>query len=172
MKSLFLFLIFCSPQFFQSGISTVSPYTINDKEKVRIDDHMQGIWKFAEDTDSHNYFIVEKDGDYGYCITYMNRSGNNRGLEHNGLYFGEVNNVKFLTLYNWDQGHHGYVLLKIKSVGRGSWDVVASLVTDPSITKVKSSAALRALLAKNLDNPSFYGKDLHFRKKFEFNSCH
>ncbi len=48
--------------------------------------------------------------------------------------------------------------------------MTANLVIDPSIRNVKSKEELRELLGKNLNNPSFYGKELHFRKKFEFNS--
>ena len=167
MKSLaFLLLVFCAPQFWSSGITNACNITIDNKEKARIDDEMQGIWKLAEDTDSHNYFIVEKDGDYGYALTYMNRGGNNRGLEHFRAFFIEVNHVKFLTLGNWDTEHPGYVFLKIKDVGRGSWQVTAALVTDKRLRDVTNIAELRELLEKNLNNPDFYGKELHFRKRF------
>jgi hypothetical protein len=167
-----LLFAFFAPGIWSSGIKNACPYTIDEKPVVRIDDHMQGIWKMAEDTDFHNYFIIEKDGDFAYSITYMNRSGDNRGLEHGSFSFSEINNVKFIVIRNWDEDYPGYLFLKINNITQGSWNMTASLVTDPSITKVKSRAELHELLEKNLNNPSFYGKELHFRKKFEFNSFH
>ena len=168
----FLLFSFFIPGVWSSGIKNACKYSIDEKPVVRIDDHMQGIWKMIEDTDMHNYFIIEKDGDFEYAITYMNRSGDNRGLEHFGFFFSEINGVKFIDIPNWDEDHAGYLFLKINYISQGSWDMSASLVADPSIANVKSKEELRALLAKNLNNPSFYGKELHFHKKFEFNSIH
>lgn len=132
---------------------------------------MQDIWKLVEDTDTHNYFILEKDGDYEYCVTYMNMGCNNRGLSHGGTFLGEVKHVKFLTRRYRGREYPGYVFLKIKSVGQGSWDMTANLVLAPEVAKANSSAQLRAMLEMNLGNPAFYGRELHFGKKFEFNSC-
>ena len=137
---------------------------------MRIDDHLQGIWKLADDTDFHNYFILEKVNDYKYSITYMNRSGNNRGLEHGIVYFSEIDNVKFLNVSNWDWDHHGLVFLKIKEITPGSWDMTANLVIDTTLSQLNSSEALCEHIRKRLKDPLIYGKELHFRKKFEFNS--
>jgi hypothetical protein len=170
MKSLFL-VLFLLPGIWSSGIKSASKFTLDEKPVVRIDDHLQGIWKLAEDTNYHNYFIVEKDGNFQYSITYMNRGGDNRGLEHGMFFFSEINGVKFINIGNWDDEHPGYILLKINEIGTPrSWSLTASIVTDMSITKVTSRKELRALLEKNLNNASFYGKELHFKKKFEFNS--
>jgi hypothetical protein len=153
-----------------SGITNACKYAIDEKPIVRIDDHMQGIWKLAEDTNYNDYFIIEKDGNFQYSITYMNRGGDNRGLEHGGFNFSMIGKVKFIVISNWDENNPGFLFYRIDSVDRGSWDVVLRLATDPSLKNVKSRTELRNLLAKNLNNPSFYGKELHFRKKFEFNS--
>ena len=170
MNNLVAFLLIFFANHSANGLKNVSQYAIDKEPLVRIDDHMQGIWKLAEDSDFHNYFIVEKDGDSAYVLTYMNRSGNNRGLEHGRAFFSEINHVKFLNFPNWDWDHHGYVFLKINNIGQGSWDMTANLVTDTTLVNVKSNSELRALFEKNLNNPAFYGKELHFRKKFEFNS--
>ena len=143
---------------------------MDEKPVVRIDDHLQGIWKMAEDTNAHDYFIIEKDGDFAYSITYMNRGGDNRGLEHGRFFFSEINKVKFINIPNWDEDNPGYLFLKIIDISRGSWDMTACLATNPSLKNVRSTEELRALVEKNLNNPSFFGKELHFRKKFEFNS--
>jgi hypothetical protein len=171
LLSVILFTFF-APGIWSSGIKNACKYSIDEKPVVRIDDHMQGIWKMAEDTDSHNYLIIEKDGDFAYCITYMNRSGDNRGLEHGQIYFSQISNVKFIVIYNWDDDYRGFLFYRIDNIDQGSWDVTARLVIDPSIRNVKSRDELRTLLEKNLNNQSFYGKELHFEKKFEFNSCH
>lgn len=149
----------------------ISKYAIDEKPVVRIDDHLQGIWKLAEDTDMHNYFVIEKESDFNYAITYMDHGGNNRGLEHFRGFFSEIGNVKFVSLPNWVDEERGYVLLKIDEITAGSWNLTASLVTDPSIRYVSSREDLRMLLAKNVNNSKFYSpKKLHFRKRFEFNS--
>lgn len=168
----FLLFVFLMPGMWDSGITNVCKYSIDEKAVVRIDDHMQGIWKIKEDTNYHDYLIIEKDGDYNYSITYMNRGGDNRGLEHGRFFFSQIGNTKFINIANWDSDHRGFLLYKIDVVDQGSWYVVARLVTDPSITKVASRTELRALLEKNLNNPSFYGKEIHFEKRFEFNSFH
>lgn len=165
----FLFLPFF-PGVWDSGITNACKYSIDEKPIVRIDDHMQGIWKMAEDTNYNNYLIIEKDGDFEYSITYMNRGGDNRGLEHGAFYFSEIGKAKFLVIGNWDENNRGYLFYKIDSVARGSWDVVLRLATDPALKEVKSREELRTLLTRNLNNPSFFGKELHFHKKFEFNS--
>ncbi len=174
MKNFLLFLLFVPQVFFKdhpdNGIKNVCKYPIDEKPVVRIDDHLQGIWKMEEDSDSHNYFIVEKEDDHAYVLTYMNRSGDNRGLEHGRAYFSEINNVKFLVFPNWYREHQGYVFLKIKYISTGSWDVTASMVMDTTLYKIQNSSELRALFEKNVNNPAFYGRDLHFRKRFEFNS--
>jgi hypothetical protein len=155
----------------KTSIGHACKFKLDEKAKVRIDDHMQGIWKMAEDTDFHNYFVLEKDGAYEYELTYMNKSGDNRGLEHGTVYFSVINHVKFLMVPDWDFDNRGYIYLRIDSVSSPrSWEVVATVVTDARLSNVKSSAELHTLFEKNLNNPAFYGQKIHFRKKFEFNS--
>ncbi len=167
-----MLIAFFIPGFWSSGIKNVCKYSIDEKPVVRINDHLQGIWKLAEDSDVHNYFIIEKDGDFAYSITYMNKSGNNRAIEHEPCSWSEIGNVKFISMPSWDDDYPGYVLMKIDEIGVTSWDITASMVTNPSIQKVTSREDLRMLLLQNVNNPAFYGKKLHLRKKFEFNSSH
>ena len=167
---LYLFLLAYAPNFWSSGITNACNIKIDNKEKVRIDDHMQGIWKMAEDSNAHDYLIVEKAGDYRYSVTYMNRGGDNRGLEHEEAFIIEVNNTKYFTISNWDRDYPGWVFLKLDSIGKGSWNITANLATDNRLKEVKDSKELRELLGANINNASFYGKELHFKKKYEFNS--
>jgi hypothetical protein len=166
----YLFFFLFVPGIWSSGIKNVSKFAIDEKPMLRMDEHLQGIWKMVEDTDAHNYFIIEKDGDFAYSITYMNRSGDNRGLEHGRFFWSETRDVKFINISNWDDEHPGFVLFKVNGISKGSWNMTLSMVIDSSIQKVDNRADLRILLSKNINNPSFYGKELHFKKKFEFNS--
>jgi len=158
------------PGFWSSGIKNACKYKIDEKPTVHIDMGMAGIWKMQEDTNAHDYLIVENDGDYQYRLTYMNRGGDNRGLEHFRFNLCEINGVKFFIIDNWDENYPGYLYYRINNIDQGTWYITASLVTDPAITKVSGVAELRELLVKNLDNPSFYGRQLHFVKHYEFNS--
>ena len=75
MKKYYLLLLAflcCSSLFAQRN---VCQFPIDEKPTVRVDDHLQGIWKLREDTNYHNYFIVEKLDDYSYCLTYMDNGG-------------------------------------------------------------------------------------------------
>lgn len=172
MKILLLLLAFAIPVVSDNGIKNVSMYPLGDMYKVRVDDHLQGIWKLKEDTDRNNYFIVEKQDDYTYSVTYMNKGGDNRGLEHARAFFSEIGGQKFLNVTNWNNHNvPGYIFLKIKEISAPrSSDITACLIVDTTLYRVPGNAELQSLVEKNLDSPAFYGQDLHFRKKFEFNS--
>jgi len=154
-------------------LSNISKYPVDTLHGIPPEGHIQGIWKIAEDTDMHNYLIIELDTPNGYCISYMNRGGDNRGIEHGPLFFSVINGVSFISIGAWDRHYTpGWVLMRVDNIGYNSWHITARVVTSPEIKNAKSSAELHDLLAKNLDNPAFYGKEVHFNKKFELNSCH
>lgn len=154
-----------------NGAGNACKYPIDERPIMHVDDHLQGIWKMREDTNFHNYIVLEKADDYSYSITYMDHGGDNRGLEHGKAFFSEIDGTRFLQVSNWDFDHPGMIFLKVLKISEPrSWDMTAVLVTDTTLYKIKSSAALRSHLQKNLNNPNIYGKELHFRKKFEFNS--
>lgn len=169
-----LFLLFFGP-----GKSTQVKYLcqhqLEEYPITETDIHMQGIWKLKEDTNYNNYFVVERDGTYRLNITYMNRGGDNRGLEHATAFFSEINGVKFLNApyssFFAEENFRGTVLLRVDEVSAPrSWDVTMTLVTDTNLYKMNSSAELRKYVEQKMKSPQFYGKQLHFRKKFEFNS--
>ncbi|GAA4470225.1 hypothetical protein GCM10023093_31120 [Nemorincola caseinilytica] len=86
-----------------------------------------------------------------------------------------MNGVKFLNApyssFISDKSFSGTVLLRVDTISQpNSWGMIATLVTDTTLYKIKSSEELRAYVARNMNKPGFYGKKLHFRKKFEFNS--
>ncbi len=105
----------------------------------------------------------------------MNRGGDNRGLEHATASFSEVNGVKFLNApyssFSADDRFSGIVLLRVDEVSTPrAWDATLTLVTDTNLYKMNSSAELRTYVEQHMKSPQFYGKQLNFRKKFEFNS--
>jgi hypothetical protein len=170
-----LLLCFSNPQSDETPIKFLCHHYLDEYPSLESDPHMQGIWKLKEDTDQHNYFIVERDGAYRFNITYMNRSGDNRGLEHAQMHFSEVNGVTFLNApyssFFAEPSFSGNVLLRLDSVSKPrSWNVVFTLVTDSNLYKMKDSHQLREYVSQNMKKPGFYGKQLHFRKKFEFDS--
>ncbi len=150
----------------------MSIYPLGEMYKVRIDDHLQGIWKLEEDTNKNCYFIFEKKDDYTYNVSYMKPFGDARELQRARVFFSEIGGQKFLNVVNWDRQYgSGYVFLKIKEVtGPGNWDITACQIVDTTIYRVPGNAKLETLVEKNLDNPAFYGHDIHFHKKFEFNN--
>ncbi|MBX2905768.1 MAG: hypothetical protein KF744_07010 [Taibaiella sp.] len=176
MPLIFLLLLgFMMPHKDVPPVKYLCQHNLDEYPSIESDPHMQGIWKLREDTDSHNYFVVERDGNYRFSITYMNRSGDNRGLEHAEMHFSKVNDVTFLNApyssFFDEPSFHGNVLLRLDSVSTPrSWNVVFTLVTDNNLYKMKDSHELREYVANNMKKPGFYGKQLHFRKKFEFNS--
>jgi hypothetical protein len=173
-------LVFLLLMFWGAGSSTtpvkyLSHYKLDEYPTVETDIHMQGVWKLKEDTNSNNYFVVERDGASRFSITYMNRGGDNRGLEHAGAFFSEVNGVKFLNApyrsFFAKPEFSGTVLLRVDEISEPrAWNMTVTLVTDPNLYKMSSSKELREYVEKHMNAEGFYGKQLHFKKKFEFNS--
>lgn len=176
LNILLLLFLFCTPKTNDVPIKYMCQYPLDKSPKKEIDAHLQGIWKLREDTNANNYFIVERDGDYHLSLTYMNRGGDNRGLEHFRATFSEVNGIHFMNApyssFSIEDNFKGIVLLRIDpaSLVNRSWEITAKLVTDSNLYKMKSSEELRAYVSSNMNKPDFYGKELHFKKKFEFNS--
>ena len=151
-----------------NGIKNVSKHRLGEKTGLHMNERISGIWKLKEDTNSHNYFVLQNDdAEKDFVITYMNRGGDNRGLEHGTLYFLDLNGSKYMACSNWNWQHSGWIFLKVSQVGK--FDITAQLVVDTNIHKMKSSEELRAHFVKNANNPAFVGDTLHFRKKFTFN---
>lgn len=176
MLSLYLMLLLAfTPGEKEPPVKFLCEYQLDERPFTETNHHMQGIWKLKEDTNAHNYFVVERDGNYRLNITYMNRGGDNRGLEHTTAFFSEIDGVKFLNApyssFIGEPSFRGTVLLRVDEVGEPRcWNVTVTLVTDPNLYKMKSSAELRTYIRQHLKDPAIYGKQLHFRKKFEFNS--
>ncbi|MBL7718916.1 MAG: hypothetical protein JNL72_08775 [Flavipsychrobacter sp.] len=151
-----------------NGIKNVSKYKPSTAGSLHMNDPLEGIWKMKEDTDTHNYFVLQKDKEERkFIITYMNRSGDNRGLEHGGLYFMDVKGTTYIACSNWIWEKPGYFFMKVTEVGK--FKLTAQLVVDTNIYKMKSDNEMRAHFEKNATNNAFVGEPVHFVKKFTFN---
>jgi len=85
MPLVFLLLLsFAMPHKDVPPVKYLCQHDLDEHPSLESDPHMQGIWKLREDTDRHNYFVVERDGAYRFNITYMNRGGDNRGPQQGG----------------------------------------------------------------------------------------
>ena len=168
MKLLFFLLLLAGISQADNGIKNVSKYDLGPKTGLHMSDRISWIWKMKEDTNSHNYFVLQNDeAEKDFMITYMNHGGDNRGLEHFTFYFLDLNGTKYMACSNWNWENPGWIFLKVSQLSK--FDITAQLVVDTNLYKMKSSQELRAYFEKNAANPAFVGDTLHFRKKFTFN---
>jgi hypothetical protein len=141
---------------------------------VKIDEKLAGIWKLREDTNYHNYFVIEKDADYKYTVTYMDQGGDNAGVEHFGMYLSRVKNAVFMNVQYRDFGGtymDGFVLLRMLSpLERNSVEMTAAVVSDVVVGRL-AQPEIRKQLELNLNNPRYYSDTIHFIKKLPLNVC-
>ncbi len=165
MKKLFFVLavLFCTTGVMAQG--NLSKYLPVEPKKSKFDDNMQGIYKLTEDTDSHNYFVIEKITEYEYSISYMNRSGNNRGLEHFRMVIREFDGMKFLCVQNWLAGSDNWTFFRIRDKAENYWNITMDIVMEETLQNAKDGKELTAMMLKHVNDPSFFGKEYHFMKK-------
>jgi hypothetical protein len=149
-----------------------SKFSLDEKPSVPADTDLIAIWKMKEDVDRHNYFVLERYNYYAYVFTYMNQEGANRTYENVYAFFSKIGNVDFINVsfYDYDTKSGGYFFLKITERERG-WNMTLSLVADTTLKDITSREALRERIAKNVNNPNFYGKPVHFHKILPLMYC-
>ena len=81
---IFALLILSLPFLLSADNVSFTYRPIDEKPLIGINEDLAGIYKLREDTNSHNYFVVEKANDLEYSVTYMNRGGDNRGWNTSG----------------------------------------------------------------------------------------
>jgi hypothetical protein len=171
MRYTLLFLSFLSFILISAARVTVSYAPIDEKPSVLIDNRMLGIWKMNEDTNYHNYFVVEKRNDFEYALTYMNRGGDNKTYERFTLYPSVVNGITFLNvLYeiDWEERKkpNGFVLLKVVNFDGPSF--TAAVCSDPSLKNLTRSQDVRERVSKNINNAVYYKDTIHLDKRLSF----
>ena len=141
-------------------------YALDDKANIAIYTNMMGIWKMQEDEDPHNYFVIEHDENNHYICTYMNHEGSNRTFENGGAFFSKIGNTEFINVgySNWWNDDHGYNFLKVIERNPNGFEMTLALVADTTLKNLPDMAAVRARITKNMDNPDYFKKPVHFRK--------
>jgi hypothetical protein len=141
------------------------------------DTDLIGIWKAKEDSDRHNYFVVQRCAPTAFVFTYMNRGGSNRTYENVSLYFSKIDGVDFLNVYYLDthlaDGPRatGWFFLKVIDKDPEKWDMTVALVTDTTLIQLPDSKSIRERIAKNMHNPAYFGKPVHFDKILPLYFC-
>lgn len=154
----------------QRDLATVgkvyAKYALDEKPAIAADTDLIGIWKMKEDEDSHNYFVLERYDYNSYVFTYMNHEGANRTFENMPAFFSKIGNAEFInvTYHNWDARTGGYFFLKVIERDKRGFEMTVALVADETLKDLADGAAVRARIKKNLDNPDYYKKPVHFRK--------
>ena len=162
---------------FGSELHTVkqmyAKYGLDDHPSVAVDTDLIGIWKMAEDTDPHNYFVIEKYNDNRYAFTYMTRGGSNRTYENDGAFFSDINGTRFINVgyYDWDSHSGEYFFLKVIEIKNRGFDMTLELVADTTLKDISDPKEVRERIAKNLNNRDYYKKPVHFHKILPLMYC-
>jgi len=148
-------------------------YALDEHPKEPADTDFIAIWKMEEDADQHNYIVVERRAVNEFVFTYMNRGGSNRTYENFGAFFSKLGNTNFINVrvYNREQKRVEYFFLKATDIDDRGWGMTLSLVNDTTLKNISSREALRNHLTKNVNNPAFFSKPVHFHKKLPLMYC-
>ncbi len=151
----------------------VAPYAIDEKPKIAVNKDLVGIWKMKEDTDVHNFFVIERKSDNSYALTYMNKGSSNRRFENCNGFFSKVETSLFLNVGYFETQHmfEGFFFLKVEYLDPKGWDMTLRMVNDTTMRTLPNSKSVRDLMAKNINNPSFFYKPLHFHKILPLMYC-
>lgn len=142
-----------------------------DKNQVAADTNLIGIWKLQEDTDPHNYFVLQRFDHHSFVFTYMNRGGSNRTYENVSMHLSKIGNTNYINIsfFDIENDKTGYCYLKVSDLT--NWSMTLSLVTDEDLKKLGSSAAISDAISRNSNNAKYFGKPMHFRKILPLMYC-
>jgi hypothetical protein len=148
-------------------------YAIDEHPTIPADTDLVGIWKMKEDIDRHNYFVLERYEYADYAFTYMNREGSNRTFENVPTFFSKIGNTEFLNVryHDWKGYTSGYFFLKITDRDSRGWDMTLQLIADTTLKNIPDREGVRERLAKNINNPKFFKKPVHFHKILPLMYC-
>ena len=148
-------------------------FALDEKPSVPADTNLIAIWKMKEDVDEHNYFVLERNDFYRFVFTYMNRGGSNRTYENVSMFFSKIGDVDFINVQydNREAERAEFFFLKVTDLDSRGWDMTLSLVADSTLININSREALRERIAKNMNNPHYFKKPVHFRKKLPLMYC-
>lgn len=160
------------------GCKGYAKYPMMQMTGIKTDPKLIGIWRLQEDTDKHNFFVIEPVDDYHYALTYMNKGGINRVFENYGAYISDINGTKFFNVtyrnIDWDAmttTEEGYIFFKVVDTDELGWQMTLVLVTDTSMKACKNSIEVRDRIARNINNPDFYDQPVHLYKVLPLMYC-
>lgn len=141
-------------------------FALDEVPAVRADTNLIAIWKMKEDTDPHNYFVLERAAANEFVFTYMNRGGSNRTYENVRAFFSKVGDADFLNVscYDRQSGRSRYFFLKVTDAEKHGRNLEVQLLADATLKDLTSREALRKRIAENVNNPGYYKSPVHFRK--------
>ncbi|MEI8279536.1 MAG: hypothetical protein WCG87_07205 [Bacteroidota bacterium] len=155
--------------------NSVSKYPI-DKPSIKVDTNLIGLWKMDEDTNVHDFFVLEKYDEHNYAFTYMNHEGSNRVFENVQAFFSDVNNTRFLNVhYNpgMDETYdgRGYFFMKVVEMDPQGWSMTLSKYSDTTLKLITDPQQVREHIAKNINNHMYFNKPVHFHKILPLMYC-
>jgi len=148
-------------------------YALDEHPAIAADTDLIAIWKMDQDTDPHNYFVFERYDYYNYVFTYMNREGSNRTYENMGAFFSNIGGTRFLNVRyrNWETNTAGYFFLKVVNADKRGWDMDLALVADTTLKDITNAKEVRERIEKNISNPTYFKKPVHFQKILPLMYC-
>lgn len=131
------------------------------QQAVPVDSRIIGKYVTIPTADDYEY-IISKASATEYKIE--KKSVKTEDVTVYKAFLSEVNNVKFLNLYENGSTTPTYYIFKLNINADKTVDLVG--LTDNIREKFKTSDELKAFIAKNMDLSFFYDKDeSHYKKK-------
>lgn len=152
----------------------VATYPISQPTDNCIENRINGVWKFREDTNSKNFYeIYQRDSTWTntYHTRFWNRGGENPTYEGN-IFFSKIGKTLFINVPYWDYDevndkyfqNKGYMFLKIVAANAAFDKLTVAVVNDTTMRRLKNSDEVRAYVTKNMNNKSFFQEEKHFYK--------
>ncbi len=151
---------------FCSGCEGVAHFPISDATADNADDRIIGKWKVMEDSDKNNYYEIyaaHPNFKYQYHYRVWDHGGTNPTFEGN-CYFSKVGVTQFLNVPHYDEEHQKncFLFIRILDADEGFDKLTVTSVCDTNMRALTSKEAVKAHIAKNLKNRSFYDDTVHF----------
>jgi len=137
----------------------VSNYPIDKQPVVKADPRLEGKWRqLIKDTNA--VYIVKKKDDYEYSVTIKGTDWDKMKLN---AFLSEVDDALFLNVY--DNKDSGYILARILNLNTAANEIMLTMVDDSTMKYLNGSVEVRARIAGNLNNPSYYTDTVKMRKE-------
>lgn len=141
-----------------------SAYPIDEKPMIDLDTSFYGKYYLAENPEKTDHFTIEKGySERNYHLVFWTRGGDHPQYESDS-YISKIGDAQFINIKGGDfRDKEIYLLVRLMPDKRHHF-INAPVVSDERLSKMKSSAEVRAYIAKNIDNPALYKDTLHFNR--------